>query len=135
MAYPSREDKISHLRRLKDGHTSKRRLGEEFRRLAVAGVVELGNLELDTVVFGSDKDLEGTEVGRVRPELLLASAKMGNHYGALFEHDLCARRAQVQATLPNLGPAEAAMGTSRRSSKGTLSLTLSQQLQCCDHIS
>lgn len=58
-----------HLRSLENRHASERRLGEEIRRLAVAGVVELGHLQLYAIVLGSDQDLEGSEVRGVRPQL------------------------------------------------------------------
>lgn len=58
-----------HLRSLENRHAPERRLGEEIRRLAVAGVVELGHLQLYAIVLGSDQDLEGSEVRGVRPQL------------------------------------------------------------------
>ena len=56
---------------LKDRDASKRRLGKEFRRFAVARVVELRHFQLHTVVFRGDQDLKGAEVRGVCPKLLL----------------------------------------------------------------
>lgn len=75
------EEYISHLGSLKDRYTSKRRLGEELRRLAVGGMVELRNLDLHPVVLRSDQRLERTEVGRVRPELLLCTSQLEQSSG------------------------------------------------------
>ncbi len=65
-------ENVPYLRSFENRDASERRLGKEFRRLAVARVVELRYFQLHTVVFRSDEDLEGAEVRGVRPQLLLA---------------------------------------------------------------
>lgn len=62
---------VAHLWCLEDWDTPKWRLGQEFRRLAVAGMVKLSNFDFDAIVFRSNEDLERAEVRWVRPKLLL----------------------------------------------------------------